>query len=376
MWRPLKLLLFADRSCQNAAREREEARRSDSSRHVGALSGSFHLRVARWCESKLAASGSHRVGSAERGVCSCSSPRLRPQRWCGRCDRSFDESPAGPTSREGAAAGSSGTEENSRRRTNRQWHRAQCTAPAAWQPQQRGGASLMRSHSLSQRFAQWGPIQHARRGVQQHGTRDATACVRYQWRIVGAIHPSTRTRSKSFASRCESTHSLTWQRHADDQLICLGLVRSLRMPGRCRCGHCELASAASSQPALEAEGGSEWMARRPEHAAEEDISIRPRIGRQLCSCSTVVAGPRNELISTGRTAQWLTSSLVVRSPSPSPPCTMAPLKLYFDAMSQPSRAVWMLLLESKQPFEKKQTLIAQGATRTLEYLGQGGSRKV
>jgi len=47
---------------------------------------------------------------------------------------------------------------------------------------------------------------------------------------------------------------------------------------------------------------------------------------------------------------------------------MAPLKLYGDEMSQPTRAVWMLLLDSKQPFEFKRIMISQGQTRTKEFL--------
>jgi glutathione S-transferase len=51
---------------------------------------------------------------------------------------------------------------------------------------------------------------------------------------------------------------------------------------------------------------------------------------------------------------------------------MAPIKLYIDAMSQPSRAVHMLLLEGsksgKLSFEVVPTQISRGATRSPEFL--------
>lgn len=48
---------------------------------------------------------------------------------------------------------------------------------------------------------------------------------------------------------------------------------------------------------------------------------------------------------------------------------MAPIKLYIDFMSQPSRAVLMLLIESSVPFEVKEVKIAKGETRSKEFKG-------
>ena len=53
----------------------------------------------------------------------------------------------------------------------------------------------------------------------------------------------------------------------------------------------------------------------------------------------------------------------------SPSAAMAPIKLYIDFMSQPSRAVLMLLLESNVPFEVKEVKIARGETRSKEFKG-------
>jgi len=47
---------------------------------------------------------------------------------------------------------------------------------------------------------------------------------------------------------------------------------------------------------------------------------------------------------------------------------MAPIKLYIDYLSQPSRAVHMLLLEGKVPFEVQLVPIQKGATRSPEFL--------
>jgi glutathione S-transferase len=47
---------------------------------------------------------------------------------------------------------------------------------------------------------------------------------------------------------------------------------------------------------------------------------------------------------------------------------MAGLKLFFDAFSQPSRAVWMLLEMTKTPFQPNLVNIAKGDNRSEEFL--------
>ena len=53
---------------------------------------------------------------------------------------------------------------------------------------------------------------------------------------------------------------------------------------------------------------------------------------------------------------------------------MAPIKLYMDWMSQPSRAVYMLLHASQIPFTVEEVPIGKGATRSKEFKGQMDDR--